>query len=318
MRLRRVPLAVYTGSMFKKVITGVVLAACVVPAFAAVEWMTDIEAAKTKAAAENKALLLDFTGSDWCGWCIRIRKEVFDKPRFEEYIRDKFVPVEIDIPNNPNFDASLRKRNEELCNQYVVQGFPTILVTDAQGTVAGGFVGGIINPVKVETILNAGLANARKLEAAQKLSGVEKAKVLAEVYQSLPEDLKGSAQPILNEILVLDPQDTVGLAKMAGIRAQKEEFRKGLSTIADEAALKKYLEESLAVAYPENRSMLLNVKGSLLMNTAETEADVVAAREVLLEAAGDDAARRAQVEKALSDPAAVLKQIKAYRSRSGR
>ena len=284
----------YTASMFKKLITGVVLAACVAPAFSAVEWMTDIEAAKTKAAAENKALLLDFTGSDWCGWCIRIRKEVFDKPRFEEYIRDKFVPVEIDIPNNP------------------------ILVTDAQGMVAGGFVGGIIDPVKVESILNAGLENARKLEAAQKLSGVEKAKVLAEVYKLLPEGVQASAQPILNEILALDPEDTVGLARLAKVRAQKEEFRKGLSTIADEAALKKYLEDSLAVAYPENRSMLLNVKGSLMMNTAETEADVVAAREVLLEAAGDDAARRAQVEKALSDPAAVLKQIKAYRSRSAR
>ena len=308
----------YTASMFKKLITGVVLAACVAPAFSAVEWMTDIEAAKTKAAAENKALLLDFTGSDWCGWCIRIRKEVFDKPRFEEYIRDKFVPVEIDIPNNPNFDANLRKRNEELCAQYSVQGFPTILVTDAQGMVAGGFVGGIIDPVKVESILNAGLENARKLEAAQKLSGVEKAKVLAEVYKVLPEGVQASAQPILNEILALDPEDTVGLARLAKVRAQKEEFRKGLSTIADEAALKKYLEDSLAVAYPENRSMLLNVKGSLMMNTAETEADVVAAREVLLEAAGDDAARRAQVEKALSDPAAVLKQIKAYRSRSAR
>lgn len=308
----------YTASMFKKLITGVVLAACVAPAFSAVEWMTDIEAAKTKAAAENKALLLDFTGSDWCGWCIRIRKEVLDKPRFEEYIRDKFVPVEIDIPNNPNFDANLRKRNEELCAQYSVQGFPTILVTDAQGMVAGGFVGGIIDPVKVESILNAGLENARKLEAAQKLSGVEKAKVLAEVYKLLPEGVQASAQPILNEILALDPEDTVGLARLAKVRAQKEEFRKGLSTIADEAALKKYLEDSLAVAYPENRSMLLNVKGSLMMNTAETEADVVAAREVLLEAAGDDAARRAQVEKALSDPAAVLKQIKAYRSRSAR
>lgn len=311
-------MAVYTASMFKKLITGVVLAACVAPAFAAVEWMTDIEAAKTKAAAENKALLLDFTGSDWCGWCIRIRKEVFDKPRFEEYIRDKFVPVEIDVPNNPNFDKALRMRNEELCKQYSVEGFPTIMVTDAQGTVAGGFVGGIVDPVKVEKILNAGLANARKLEAAQKLSGLEKAKALAEVYQSLPEDLRSSAQPILNEILALDPEDTVGLAKMAKVRAQKMEFLKEFSTISDEAALKKYLEKALAVAYPENRPMLLNVKGSLMMNSAETEADVVAAREVLLEAVGDDAARRAQVEKALSDPAAVLKQIKIHRSRSAK
>ena len=50
--------------MFKNIVTGVVLAACMAPAFAAVEWMTDLEAAKTKAAAENKAILIDFTGSD--------------------------------------------------------------------------------------------------------------------------------------------------------------------------------------------------------------------------------------------------------------
>lgn len=304
--------------MFKKLITGVVLAACVAPAFSAVEWMTDMEAAKAKAAAENKALLLDFTGSDWCGWCIRIRKEVFDKPRFEEYIRDKFVPVEIDVPNNPNFDATLRQRNEELCKQYGVQGFPTIMVTDSRGTVAGGFVGGVVDPVKVETILNAGLANARKLDAAQKLSGVEKAKALAEVYRSLPEELKGSAQDMQNEILALDPEDTVGLAKIAKIRAQKDEFRQKFSTMRDEKALLKYLDEAMAVAYPENRPMLLNVKGSLMMNMAETEADVVAARALLLEAVGNDAARRAKVEKAFSDPAAVLKQIKSYRSRSAR
>lgn len=310
--------AVYTGGMFKKLIYGVVLAAVSAPAFAAVDWMTDLDAAKAKAAAENKALLLDFTGSDWCGWCIRIRREVFDKPRFEAYVKDKFVPVEIDVPNNPNFDKALRMRNEELCKQYGVEGFPTIMVTDAQGTVAGGFVGGIVDPEKVEALLNEGLANARKLEAAQKLSGVEKAKILAEVYKSLPEDLKGAATPLLNEIRTLDPNDASGLARLAEVRRQKEEFRKGFVGLRSEEELKKYLEESLAVAHPENRPMLLNVKGQLMLNTAQTEADVEAARAVMLEALANEPRQRAQIEKLLADPATVLKNIKAQREKYNR
>ncbi len=299
--------------MFKKLISGVVLAAVAAPAFAAVDWMTDLDAAKAKAAAENKALLLDFTGSDWCGWCIRIRREVFDKPRFEAYVKDRFVPVEIDVPNNPNFDKALRKRNEELCNQYSVEGFPTIMVTDAQGTVAGGFVGGIVDPDKVESILNTGLENVRKLEAAQKLQGAEKAKLLAEVYKSLPEDLMGAAAPLLSEIRSLDPQDTVGLAKIAEIRGQKVQFLKGLAALKNETELAKYLEDALAVAYPENRPMMLNIKGQLMLSEAETEADVLAARDVLLESVGDNAEMRTKVQQSFAKPAAVLENIKARR-----
>lgn len=301
--------------MFKKLISGFVLAACVAPAFAAVEWMTDLEAAKKKAAAENKAVLLDFTGSDWCGWCIRIRNEVFDQPRFAEFARDKFVSVEIDVPNNPNFSPELRRRNEQLCKQYGIEGFPTIMVTDSRGVVAGGFVGGIVDPAKVEAILSAGLENARKLEAAQKLSGEEKAKALAAVYIALPEEMKGAAAPILEEIRALDPNDVSGLAQLARIREQKAAFRQGFVTAKDEASLLKFIEDSLAVAYPENRSMLLNVKGQVLMNMAETEEDIIAARTILLEAYADNPTRRSQIEKSLSNPAAVLKNLKAFRAK---
>lgn len=301
--------------MFKKLISGFVLAACVAPAFAAVEWMTDLEAAKKKAAAENKAVLLDFTGSDWCGWCIRIRNEVFDQPRFAEFAQDKFVSVEIDVPNNPNFSPELRRRNEQLCKQYGIEGFPTIMVTDSRGVVAGGFVGGIVDPAKVEAILSAGLENARKLEAAQKLSGEEKAKALAAVYIALPEEMKGAAAPILEEIRALDPNDVSGLAQLARIREQKAAFRQGFVTAKDEASLLKFIEDSLAVAYPENRSMLLNVKGQVLMNMAETEEDIIAARTILLEAYADNPTRRSQIEKSLSNPAAVLKNLKAFRAK---
>ncbi len=91
-----------------------VAAALLAPAFAA-EWMTDFDAAKARAAAEGKPLLVDFTGSDWCSWCIRLKKEVFDKPAFAEYARDKFVLVEVDVPDNPKFDREQLERNRALC-----------------------------------------------------------------------------------------------------------------------------------------------------------------------------------------------------------
>lgn len=299
--------------MFKNIVTGVVLAACVAPAFAAVEWMTDMEAAKAKAAAEKKAILVDFTGSDWCGWCIRIRKEVFDKPRFEEYIKDKFVPVEIDLPQNPKFDPELRKRNEALSEKYRVEGFPTIMVTDARGTVTGGFVGGILDPARVESILDAGYANAQKLDAAQGLQGEARARVLAEVYRSLDEDLQNSAGAMLDEIKALDPKDTLGMGEIGKERRQMEEFVQKLGACKDPAEVRKVVDDTLAAAYPKNRPLILQAKCQVYMALAETEEDILAVRDAMLELVGDQPKRRAQVEKRFADPAAILKEIKAQR-----
>ncbi len=299
--------------MFKNIVTGVVLAACMAPAFAAVEWMTDLEAAKTKAAAENKAILIDFTGSDWCGWCIRIRKEVFDTPRFEAYIKDKFVPVEIDLPQNPKFDAELRKRNQAICNQYNVQGFPTVMVTDARGSVTGGFVGGILEPERVEKILDAGHANAKKLDAVQSLSGEAKAKVLCEVYRSLSEDMQESAQPMLDEIVKLDPNDATGLSHVLKVREQSETFKQQLNNCKTPAEARQVVDAAVASAYPENRPMMLQVKSQVYLGTAETEADIIVARDAMLELVGSDSKQRISIEKHFADPAAMLKQIKSMR-----
>ena len=66
------------------------LLAALVPALAA-EWMTDLEAAKAKAAAENKAVLIDFTGSDWCGFCVRLRKDVLSKGEFKKFASKNLI-----------------------------------------------------------------------------------------------------------------------------------------------------------------------------------------------------------------------------------
>ena len=96
--------------------------------------MTDFEAAKVKAKAENKPMLLDFTGSDWCGWCIKLDKEVFSEAAFKDYAAAELVLVELDFPRTKEQSAELKAQNEALAKQYGVRGFPTILVLSPDGT----------------------------------------------------------------------------------------------------------------------------------------------------------------------------------------
>ena len=99
-------------------------------------WMTDFEAAKAKAKAENKPILVDFTGSDWCVWCIKLDKEVFSKKAFLDYASSNFVLVEIDFPSKKvKQSAELKAQNEALSEKYDIKGFPTILILDADGKV---------------------------------------------------------------------------------------------------------------------------------------------------------------------------------------
>lgn len=96
-------------------------------------WMTDFEAAQAKAKAENKPMLLDFTGSDWCGWCIKLDKEVFGKAAFKDYAAAELVLVELDFPRGKEQSAELKAQNEKLAQQYGIRGFPTILVLSPEG-----------------------------------------------------------------------------------------------------------------------------------------------------------------------------------------
>ena len=112
-------------------------AACVfLPApFARAEsgWLNDYKKAQQEARASNKFLLLDFTGSDWCGWCKRFDKEILSQSQFQDYARENLVLVELDFPRTKPQSPELRRQNQELANQYQVQGFPTIVVLNGDG-----------------------------------------------------------------------------------------------------------------------------------------------------------------------------------------
>ena len=104
-------------------------------AFAAGDlWVNDFEKAKKTAAAEGKDLLMDFTGSDWCGWCIKLRKEVFDLEAFKTAAPKNFVLVEIDFPQNTGkMTKETQEQNARLQQQFGVRGYPSIILADAQG-----------------------------------------------------------------------------------------------------------------------------------------------------------------------------------------
>lgn len=100
-------------------------------------WLTDVPKAQAQAKSEKKLVMLDFTGSDWCGWCIKLHNEVFSKPEFSEYARKNLVLVEVDFPRKKQQTADLKKANEALQEKYKIEGYPTIIVLDGNGKQVG-------------------------------------------------------------------------------------------------------------------------------------------------------------------------------------
>jgi len=119
--------------MLKKLLSLFVLAALAISVQAEKLWVTDLAAALKTAKTEKKLVLVDFTGSDWCPWCIKLHKEVFDKPDFTTYVKSKFVLVEIDFPRKNEQPVDVQKANQALSNKYKIEGYPTVLVLDDTG-----------------------------------------------------------------------------------------------------------------------------------------------------------------------------------------
>ena len=100
-------------------------------------WLTDYNKAQAQAKSENKLLLMDFTGSDWCGWCIKLNKEVFSQTAFKEYAAKNVVLLEVDFPQEKKQSAEQKTANSALQKKYQIQGYPTIIVLNGAGKQVG-------------------------------------------------------------------------------------------------------------------------------------------------------------------------------------
>jgi thioredoxin-related protein len=122
----------------QKLLSFLALATLVVNLRAEPKWLTDFEAARQQAQKEGKAILVDFTGSTWCGPCKALKKNVFDKKEFAEFAEKKLVLLELDFPADT---SKAPMASQKLAQQFKVEGFPTIVILDKNGKELGRTVG---------------------------------------------------------------------------------------------------------------------------------------------------------------------------------
>jgi thioredoxin-related protein len=110
-------------------------------------WTTDYKMAQQEAKANHKLLLLDFTGSDWCGFCFQLDKAILSQPQFKNYASKNLILMEVDFPRRKAQSVETRKQNQELAQRYQVEGFPTLVILNGEGKTLwrcdGLYVGGI-------------------------------------------------------------------------------------------------------------------------------------------------------------------------------
>jgi protein disulfide-isomerase len=115
------------------------------------DWTNSLPAAVATAKRLDLPILADFTGSDWCPWCIKLRKEVFDTPEFRAWAPNNVVLLELDFPQTIAQPAPLKKQNKDLAGRFQITGYPTVIFMDAEGNKLGqtGFIeGGATNWIK--------------------------------------------------------------------------------------------------------------------------------------------------------------------------
>jgi thioredoxin-related protein len=229
-------------------------------AFAAGDlWVTDFEKAKQTAAAEKKDLLIDFTGSDWCGWCIKLRKEVFDLDAFKSAAPKNFVLVEIDFPQNKSkLTKETQEQNEKLQAKFGIQGFPSIVLADAEGRpyAQTGYQQG--GPDKYLPHLDELRAVKAKRDDAWKKAdgaqGVEKAKFLAAGLKVLDENLASKHySQVISEITKLDPKDETGVGASMTFKSDLAKMQSELGGIVkkDGTAGARKAADAFIAAHPK-------------------------------------------------------------------
>ncbi|MBW1798002.1 MAG: thioredoxin family protein [Deltaproteobacteria bacterium] len=195
------------------------------------EWMEDFKAAKARAILEGKDMLLNFSGSDWCGWCIKLKQEVFSKASFKNEATKNFILVELDLPQRTKQPARIKEQNQKLVRAYGVMGFPTILVTDAKGRVyarAGYMAGGPEKFISyLEKVRKSKVEGDALIARAEKAQGLKKARLLDQAVERMADSQMEIDPEIIDQIKKLDKDNKAGLKA-------KYEVREGLGKIMQE------------------------------------------------------------------------------------
>jgi thioredoxin-related protein len=91
-------------------------------------WYVDLDEAYKESQKTGKPIMANFTGSDWCGWCKRLKAAVFVKPEFQQWADQNVVLLELDFPRRKQVPQDIREQNYSLQQSFKVRGYPTIWV----------------------------------------------------------------------------------------------------------------------------------------------------------------------------------------------
>lgn len=255
-----------------------ILVACISPAFADATWQTDLETARQQAAAENKPILVAFTGKGWCGACMDMERKLTHTPVFIEAAAKNFILVELDLPKDSSDTDPLKTKNRQWATQYGISYVPALLVMDTEGGVYGGFFGGTPSDENVRPKLDRALASLKESSEnrrqAAALSGMKKTEALVQAYLSIETAQRPTHRKLREQIRALDPEDSSGLTELETL---EEQLRQPIGQTAQERAawgasiLRQIETASSRRRLPAaTRRPLLDVKASILSMQART------------------------------------------------
>ncbi len=240
-------------------------------------WTTDFEGGLAQAKKEGKLALVDFTGSDWCGWCIRLDEEVFSKKEFISEAPKSFVFIKLDYPQKKKLPEAEKKRNDELAKKYEVQGFPTILMLDGDGKVVGktGYKEG--GPVKYVQHLGELAKRPVLLAKAMEAKGADQARLLGAILAEMsPEEALDGYPKEVDAIIANDADNALGLkAKYQAAKAKTilGEKLQDLYTKKNFDGMLAAVEEYVAAAKPEGEELAQMLMHKLQINLLKANFD---------------------------------------------
>ena len=275
-------------------------------------WLEDMDKAIETAKAENKFLLLDFTGSDWCPPCIKLDEEVFSKEEFATKASEHFVLVKLDFPRTKELDEKTKQQNEQWSKKFSIEGFPTVFLIDVDEKPFGilGYQEGGVGPY-LENLNSLRLAKERfdiSLKEANGKKGLEQALALDKAISELDEDIINVYyEDIVKKIVEIDAQDQAGL-RTKWFAAQDAEIRKILmvdivtiSRLEEPANAIQFIDQALArIKLPLAMQLdILKLKLDLLIKTKKVaEAEKLIETMVAMEGVGPETQQKLMVKKA--------------------
>ena len=101
------------------------------------DWHELMVVAQRKSAQTGKPILVDFTGSDWCHWCVKLKEDVFETETFKKWAVENVILLELDYPKSVEQRPEIKQQNADMAERYNIDSYPTVLLLEANGDVLG-------------------------------------------------------------------------------------------------------------------------------------------------------------------------------------